>query len=248
MGPSASLRAGLAAQGLVKRYRRRTVVNGIDLQVGPGETVGLLGPNGAGKTTTFYMLVGLVRPNGGAVTLGGDEITRMWMHERARRGIGYLPQENCAFRHLSVEDNIRAVLEWMPLSRDEREQRLESLIAEFRLQAVRRAPAGVISGGERRRTEIARALATDPRYLLLDEPFTGIDPIAVGELQDVIAELRSRKMGMIITDHNVRETLAITDRSYIIHEGKILTSGTAEALLEDPIARRFYLGDRFTMA
>jgi len=169
------------------------------------------------------------------------------MHRRARRGLGYLPQENCAFRHLSVEDNLRAVLEWMPLSRDEREQRLESLIGEFRLQAVRHSPAGVVSGGERRRTEIARALATDPRYLLLDEPFTGIDPIAVAELQDIITELRSRKMGMIITDHNVRETLTITDRSYIIYEGKILTSGTSAELLEDPIARRFYLGDRFQM-
>ncbi len=235
----------LAAQGLVKRYSRRPVVNGVDLQVSPGETVGLLGPNGAGKTTTFYMMVGLVRANAGAVTLNGDDITRMWMHDRARRGIGYLPQENCAFRHLSVEDNIRAVLEWMPLTSDQRRSRVEALIAEFRLAAVRSFPAGVVSGGERRRTEIARALATDPKYLLLDEPFTGIDPIAVAELQDIVRELRSRNMGMIISDHNVRETLAITDRSYIIHEGQILTSGTSEQLLEDPVARRFYLGDRF---
>jgi lipopolysaccharide export system ATP-binding protein len=247
MSPSTSLRASLRAQGLVKRYGGRPVVNGVDLEVSPGETVGLLGPNGAGKTTTFYMMVGLVGANAGAVTLNGDDITRMWMHERARRGIGYLPQENCAFRHLPVEDNIRAVLEWMPLTREERRQRLESLVGEFHLGTVRGYPAGVVSGGERRRAEIARALATDPKYLLLDEPFTGIDPIAVAELQDIIRELRSRNMGMIITDHNVRETLAITDRSYIIHEGKILTSGTSEQLLEDPVARRFYLGDRFKM-
>ena len=243
-----SKQMSLAAHGLVKRYRNRPVVNGVDLDVSRGETVGLLGPNGAGKTTTFYMMVGLVRPNAGTVALSGEDITRMWMHERARRGIGYLPQENCSFRRLSVEDNIRAVLEWMPMKPDERRGRLESLIAEFRLHAVRSAPAGVVSGGERRRTEIARALATDPKYLLLDEPFTGIDPIAVAELQDIIMELRSRKMGMIITDHNVRETLAITDRSYIIHEGKILTSGSSSELLEDPVARRFYLGDRFEMA
>ena len=238
---------GLLAQGLVKRYGRRSVVNGVDLGVSPGETVGLLGPNGAGKTTTFYMMVGLIRANGGRVLLEDEDITRTWMHERARRGIGYLPQENCAFRHLSVEDNIRAVLEWMPLSGEERETRFEELMAEFRLETVRHSPAGVVSGGERRRTEIARALATAPKYLLLDEPFTGIDPIAVAELQDIINELRSRNMGMIISDHNVRETLKITDRSYIIHEGKILTSGTSEELLEDPVARRFYLGDRFQM-
>ena len=237
----------LAAHALVKRYHGRPVVNGADLAVSPGETVGLLGPNGAGKTTTFYMMVGLVGADAGEVKLDDRDITRMWMHRRARLGIGYLPQENCAFRRLSIEDNIRAVLEWMPLTGEERRRRLEELVTEFRLQTVRKSPAGVVSGGERRRTEIARALATSPRYLLLDEPFTGIDPIAVAELQDIIRELRSRKMGMIITDHNVRETLAITDRSYIIHEGKILTSGTAQQLLEDPVARRFYLGDRFTV-
>jgi len=170
------------------------------------------------------------------------------MHRRARRGVGYLPQENCAFRHLSVEDNIRAVLEWMPATPEERRARLEELVTEFGLETVRRAPAGVVSGGERRRTEIARALARRPTYLLLDEPFTGVDPIAVAELQDIIRELRSREMGMIVTDHNVRETLSITDRSYIIHQGKILTSGTSEELLEDPVARQFYLGDRFQMA
>ena len=237
----------LAARGLVKRYGRRRVVDGVEIEVGSGETVGLLGPNGAGKTTTFYMIVGLVAANAGTVSLDGHDITRMRMHERARHGIGYLAQENSAFRHLSVVDNIAAVLEWTPLSADERRARLEALVEEFRLEAVRNAPAGVVSGGERRRMEIARALARAPQYLLLDEPFTGIDPIAVAELQDIIMHLRSRDMGMIITDHNVRETLRITDRSYIIYEGKILTAGTSEELVDDPAARRFYLGDRFQM-
>ena len=237
----------LAARGLVKRYGRRRVVDGVEIEVGSGETVGLLGPNGAGKTTTFYMIVGLVAANAGTVSLDGRDITRMRMHERARHGIGYLAQENSAFRHLSVADNIAAVLEWTPLSADERRARLEALVEEFRLEAVRNAPAGVVSGGERRRMEIARALARAPQYLLLDEPFTGIDPIAVAELQDIIMHLRSRDMGMIITDHNVRETLRITDCSYIIYEGKILTAGTSEELVDDPAARRFYLGDRFQM-
>ena len=237
----------LAARGLVKRYGRRRVVDGVEIEVGSGETVGLLGPNGAGKTTTFYMVVGLVAANAGTVSLDGHDITRMRMHERARHGVGYLAQENSAFRHLSVEDNIAAVLEWTPLSADERRARLETSIEEFRLEAVRNAPAGVVSGGERRRMEIARALARAPQYLLLDEPFTGIDPIAVAELQDIIMHLRSRDMGMIITDHNVRETLRITDRSYIMYEGKILTAGTSEELVDDPAARRFYLGDRFQM-
>jgi lipopolysaccharide export system ATP-binding protein len=237
----------LAARGLVKRYGRRRVVDGVEIAVSPGETVGLLGPNGAGKTTTFYMIVGLVAANAGTVSLDGHDITRMRMHERARHGIGYLAQENSAFRHLSVEDNIAAVLEWTSLSADERRARLETLVEEFRLEGVRNAPAGVVSGGERRRMEIARALAREPQYLLLDEPFTGIDPIAVAELQDIIMHLRSRDMGMIITDHNVRETLRITDRSYIIYEGKILTAGTSAELVDDPAARRFYLGDRFQM-
>jgi len=237
----------LAGRGLVKRYGRRRVVDGVHIEVSRGETVGLLGPNGAGKTTTFYMMVGLVPANGGTVSLDGRDITSMPMHRRARDGIGYLPQENSAFRRLSVEENIAAVLEWMPSSAEQRRARLEILIADLHLEAVRHAPAGVVSGGERRRTEIARALARDPRYLLLDEPFTGIDPIAVAELQDIIVELRSREMGMVITDHNVRETLRITDRSYIIYEGKILTSGTSEELVDDPVARRFYLGDRFQM-
>jgi len=237
----------LAAEGLVKHYRGRRVVDGVDLAAARGETVGLLGPNGAGKTTTFYMLVGLVHANGGKVLLEGTDIARLTMHQRARQGIGYLAQENSAFRRLTVAENIAAVLEWRPLSAEERRERLESLLREFRLEKVRDVEAGVVSGGERRRTEIARALAREPKYLLLDEPFTGIDPIAVAELQDIIMELRSREMGMIISDHNVRETLRITDRSYIIYEGKILTQGTSEQLLEDPIARRFYLGDRFEM-
>jgi len=237
----------LIARGLVKQYQGRNVVDGVTVEARRGETVGLLGPNGAGKTTSFYMIVGLVAPAAGTVTLDDTDITRVPMHRRARRGIGYLAQENSAFRHLSVEDNIAAVLEWMPLSAAERRDRLQQLIEEFRLGAVRKLPAGVVSGGERRRTEIARALAANPSYLLLDEPFTGIDPIAVSELQDVITELRSRNMGIVITDHNVRETLRITDRSYIMYEGKILTSGTSQELLQDPTARRLYLGDRFEM-
>jgi lipopolysaccharide export system ATP-binding protein len=237
----------LTAQGLVKRYGRRQVVDGVDVEVARGETVGLLGPNGAGKTTTFYMLVGLVPANRGRVQLEGTDISRMVMHERARHGISYLPQENSSFRGLTVAENIAAVLQWTRFTRAQRRDRLEMLIAEMRLEKVRDAPANVVSGGERRRMEIARALAREPSYLLLDEPFTGIDPIAVAELQDIIQGLRDRKMGMIITDHNVRETLRITDRSYIIYEGKILTSGTSEQLLEDPVARRVYLGERFRM-
>ena len=246
-GPRARRAMSLVATGLIKRYGPRQVVAGVDLQVERGETIGLLGPNGAGKTTTFYMLVGLVAPNRGQVALDGRDLSRLPMHRRAQRGIGYLAQENSSFRHLSVEQNIAAVLQWMPLSAAQRRVRLEELIANFRLEKVRKSPANVVSGGERRRTEIARALARNPSYLLLDEPFTGVDPIAVSELQDVILELRAKNMGMIISDHNVRETLRITDRSYIIYEGKILTSGTSEQLLEDPIARRFYLGDRFQM-
>jgi len=237
----------LVAQGLVKRYRGRAVVDGLRIEVNPGETVGLLGPNGAGKTTTFYMIVGLIAADEGAVLLDGQDIARLPIHQRVRRGIGYLPQENSAFRHLTVEENIAAVLEWMPISPQGRRQALESLIKEFHLEAVHHVPAGLVSGGERRRTEIARALAREPRYLLLDEPFTGIDPIAVAELQDIIAELRSWRIGIVVTDHNVRETLSITDRSYIIYQGKILTSGTSSELLDDPVARRFYLGDRFRM-
>ena len=237
----------LAGAGLGKRYGRRQVVEGVNLEVAPGEIVGLLGPNGAGKTTTFYLLVGLVLGETGRVTLDGAEMSRMSMPQRARLGLGYLAQENSCFRRLTVEQNISAILEWMPLSPAERRERLEKLLQEFHLQKVREAPAGVVSGGERRRTEIARALAREPRYLLLDEPFTGIDPIAVAELQDLVSELRSRHLGVVITDHNMRETLRITDRSYIIYEGRILTSGTSEQLLDDPIARRFYLGDRFQM-
>jgi lipopolysaccharide export system ATP-binding protein len=237
----------LVGRALVKRYDRRRVVDGVDLEVAPGETIGLLGPNGAGKTTTFYVLVGLAAADEGAVLLEGKDITALPMHQRARRGIGYLAQENSAFRHLTVEENIALVLEWMGLPRQAQRERMEALVKEFHLEKVREAPANVVSGGERRRAEIARALAREPRYLLLDELFTGIDPIAVAELQDIIAALRSRKMGIVISDHNVRETLRITDRSYIIYEGKILTSGTSAELLDDPAARRVYLGDRFQM-
>jgi len=237
----------LVGRALVKRYDRRRVVDGVDLEVAPGETIGLLGPNGAGKTTTFYVLVGLAAADEGAVLLEGKDITALPMHQRARRGIGYLAQENSAFRHLTVEENIALVLEWVGLPRQAQRERMEALVKEFHLEKVREAPANVVSGGERRRAEIARALAREPRYLLLDELFTGIDPIAVAELQDIIAALRSRKMGIVISDHNVRETLRITDRSYIIYEGKILTSGTSAELLDDPAARRVYLGDRFQM-
>ena len=237
----------LVGQGLVKRYNRRAVVDGVSLEVGPGETVGLLGPNGAGKTTTFYLLVGLVLADAGTVKIGDAEVSRLPMARRARLGLGYLAQENSSFRHLTVAQNITAILEWTPLTPDQRRERLERLLRDFHLERVRDVPVAVVSGGERRRTEIARALAREPSYLLLDEPFTGIDPIAVSELQDIVSDLRSQRLGLVITDHNVRETLRITDRSYIMYEGRILTAGTAQELLDDPVARRFYLGDRFEL-
>ncbi|NIM05080.1 MAG: LPS export ABC transporter ATP-binding protein [Armatimonadetes bacterium] len=237
----------LAAEGLVKAYHRRRVVDGISLKVSKGEIVGLLGPNGAGKTTTFYMLLGLVRAEKGRVSLNGDDITPLTMHRRARLGLGYLPQEPSVFRKLSVEQNLLAVLELLPLSAQQRRERMESLLEEFSLTHVRNSNGQVLSGGERRRVEIARALATRPSFILLDEPFTGVDPIAVADLQDLILHLRSQEIGILVTDHNVRETLAITDRAYIIHEGEILTSGPSSALPNDPIARKFYLGDRFSL-
>jgi len=236
----------LSAAGLVKSYRRR-VVDGLSLEVGKGEIVGLLGPNGAGKTTTFYMLLGLVKPEAGRVSLNGEEITPLPMHRRARLGLGYLPQEACVFRKLSVEQNLLAVLELLPLSAGEREERLEALLGEFHLESLRTLSGRVLSGGERRRVEIARALATRPSFILLDEPFTGVDPIAVADLQDLILHLRSQEIGILLTDHNVRETLAITDRAYIIHQGRVLTSGPSASLPEDPVAREFYLGERFSM-
>jgi lipopolysaccharide export system ATP-binding protein len=232
---------------LVKRYRGRTVVDGVSLSVGRGEIVGLLGHNGAGKTTTFYMVVGLVRPDGGRVLLGSDEITRQPVYRRARAGIGYLPQEASVFRKLSVEENLRLVLETTRLSQGERKSRAEQLMAEFNIGHLRHQKGYSLSGGERRRVEIARALATDPGFILLDEPFTGIDPIEVHTIQQLVAELKARGIGVLITDHNVRETLATTDRAYIVKDGKIMTSGTPDALAEDPLARKYYLGEHFRM-
>lgn len=237
----------LRAEGLVKRYRKRAVVDGVSLEVAQGEVVGLLGPNGAGKTTTFYMIVGMVRPDAGRIYLGGEDITRMPMYRRARRGIGYLAQEASVFRNLSVEDNLRAVLEFQPLAAEERERRVEALLEEFGLARVRRSKGYVLSGGERRRTEIARALATEPRFILLDEPFAGIDPIAVEDIQHVVAGLRERGIGVLVTDHNVHETLAITERAYLLYDGHIFQHGSAEALAEDPEVRRRYLGEQFTL-
>jgi lipopolysaccharide export system ATP-binding protein len=237
----------LRAEGLVKRYRKRTVVDGVGVEVAQGEVVGLLGPNGAGKTTTFYMIVGMVRPDAGRIWLGEEEITRLPMYRRARRGIGYLAQEASIFRNLTVEENIRAVLEFQPVARADREARVEGLIEEFGLGRVRRSKGYTLSGGERRRTEIARALATDPSFLLLDEPFAGIDPIAVEDIQHVVAGLQAKGIGVLITDHNVHETLAITDRAYLLYDGRIFQHGTAQALADDPEVRRRYLGEQFTL-
>jgi lipopolysaccharide export system ATP-binding protein len=237
----------LRADALVKRYGQRTVVNQVSVEVKPGEIVGLLGPNGAGKTTTFYMLVGLIRPNAGRVMLGEKVITRTPMYLRARLGLGYLPQEASVFRKLTVEENLYAVLEMRGMPRKQRKERAEQLMEEFRVTHRRKAEGGVLSGGERRRVEIARTLACDPGYILLDEPFTGVDPIAVDEIQEIVVHLRDRGIGVLITDHNVRETLAITERSYIIFDGQILTHGTSDEIANDPIAQRHYLGDRFSM-
>ncbi len=237
----------LRAEELIKRYKKRTVVKAVSLTVRQGEIVGLLGPNGAGKTTTFYMIVGLERPDRGKVFIGEDDITTLPMYARARRGIGYLAQEASIFSHLTVEDNLHAVLEYQPMSREERRVRVEELIAEFGLETVRRSRGYMLSGGERRRTEIARALATRPAFFLLDEPFAGVDPIAVEDIQSIVAGLKERGIGVLITDHNVHETLAITDRAYLLFEGKILKQGTAEALASDPEVRKRYLGEKFTL-
>jgi len=245
--PVAAPPTRLEGRSLVKIYGSRRVVDGIDIEVQSGEIVGLLGPNGAGKTTTFYMLVGMIKPLSGAVLLGGADISRLPMYKRARRGLGYLPQEPSVFRRLTVEENIMAILETLPLSRAARKSRLEGLLAEMRLGHVRRNRGSQLSGGERRRVEIARALTTEPRFLLLDEPLSGIDPIAVADIQQTVSQLRDRGMGVLITDHNVRETLRITDRAYIMYDGKILLSGTAEALASDPEARKIYLGERFQL-
>lgn len=237
----------LEATGLRKRYRKRPVVDGVSLYVKQGEIVGLLGPNGAGKTTTFYMIVGMVRPEEGAIRLGTEEITRLPMYRRARRGVGYLAQEESVFRHLTVENNLHAVLQFQRISRDERHERVEQLILEFGLERVRKSKGYMLSGGERRRTEIARALATRPKFFLLDEPFAGVDPIAVEDIQGIVAGLKERGIGVLITDHNVHETLAITDRAYLLYEGRILQQGTAEHLANDPEVRKRYLGEKFTL-
>ncbi len=232
---------------LQKSYKGRTVVNNVSVTVKQGEIVGLLGPNGAGKTTTFYMVVGLIRPDEGAVFLNEEDITKLPMYKRAQMGIGYLPQEASVFRSLSVEDNILAVLEMTALSKEERLLKLESLLDEFNLQLVRKNNGDSLSGGERRRTEIARALAVDPKFILLDEPFAGVDPIAVEDIQTVVAKLKTKNIGILITDHNVNETLSICDRAYLLIEGKIFKHGTAEELADDEDVRRLYLGTNFTL-
>lgn len=237
----------LEAKDLVKIYKKRKVVNDVSLQVQQGEVVGLLGPNGAGKTTTFYMIVGLVRPEKGQIFLDEEEITSLPMYKRAQRGIGYLPQEASVFRKLSVEDNIMAVLEFTSKSKEQQNEKLEQLLNEFGLQKIRKSKGDTLSGGERRRTEIARALATDPKFILLDEPFAGIDPIAVEDIQEIIARLKKKNIGILITDHNVQETLSITDRSYLLYQGRILKSGTSEELTEDEEVRRLYLGKFFKL-
>ena len=237
----------LVAHNLVKIYGKRTVVDHVSFRVAPGEVVGLLGPNGAGKTTSFYAVVGLVRPDGGKVTLGDDDLTRDPMHVRARKGVGYLPQEPSVFRKLSVEDNIAAILELQGLDKGDAADKLEALLNEFNLQKVRKSMGDVLSGGERRRTEIARALASNPAFILLDEPFAGVDPIAVEDIQRIVDQLRHKGIGVLITDHNVQETLHITDRAYLLFEGKILKEGSAEELAADDTVRRVYLGQNFTL-
>ena len=237
----------LRTEDLVKRYRNRTVVNHVSIQVKQGEIVGLLGPNGAGKTTTFYMTVGLVAPNQGKIFLEDMEITQFPVYKRARIGIGYLAQEASIFRKLSVEDNIRAILEMTKLPESHQKEKLESLIAEFGLQKVRKNLGDQLSGGERRRVEIARCLAIDPKFIMLDEPFAGIDPIAVQDIQQIVGKLKLKNIGILITDHNVHETLSITDRAYLLFEGKVLYQGTAEELAENPIVREKYLGRDFEL-
>jgi lipopolysaccharide export system ATP-binding protein len=238
---------GLLAQGLERYYGKWRVVNDVSMNVRRGEVVGLLGPNGAGKTTSFYMIVGLLRPTRGRILLDGDDITSEPMYRRARRGLGYLSQEPSIFRRLTVRENVMAVLETMPLSRREREERLRELLQDLNLTHLAGRTAIKLSGGERRRVEITRSLARRPSYMLLDEPFVGIDPIAVSEIQDIVGRLRDRGLGVLITDHNVRETLRITDRAYIMYEGRILLQGTAEELANDARAREIYLGDRFSL-
>ena len=237
----------LYTEQIRKTYRNRSVVDGVSIEVSQGEIVGLLGPNGAGKTTSFYMIVGLVRPDEGKVFLDGTDITKLPMYKRDQLGIGYLPQEVSVFRKLSVEDNILAILEMTDLSKTQREEKLEKLLSEFSLNHVRTNLGNRLSGGEKRRTEIARALATDPKFVLLDEPFAGVDPIAVEDIQSIVSDLKKRNIGVLITDHNVQETLSITDRAYLLFEGKILKSGSAEDLANDEQVRKVYLGQNFVL-
>ena len=237
----------LQTEKLVKIYGGRAVVNGIDIGLKRGEIVGLLGPNGAGKTTSFYMIVGLVRPNSGTVLFDGKDVTDYPMHQRARMGMGYLPQEESIFRKLTVEQNITAILETTNLSKIEQKNRREELLSQFGIEHVAKQQALTLSGGEKRRLTIARSLVTEPSLLMLDEPFSGVDPIAVYDVQQIIVNLRKTGLGILITDHNVRETLSIVDRAYLIHEGKVLSEGTKDFLINDPISRQFYLGERFKM-
>jgi lipopolysaccharide export system ATP-binding protein len=237
----------LRTENLIKKYSKRTVVNDVSVNVSNGEVVGLLGPNGAGKTTTFYMIVGLIKPLSGEIYLENTVITDEPMYRRAQRGIGYLPQEASVFRKLSVEDNIKAVLEFTNFSKEEQKERLETLIEEFGLAHVRKSSGIQLSGGERRRTEIARALAVNPQFILLDEPFAGVDPIAVEDIQAIVGKLKEKNIGVLITDHNVHETLSITDRAYLLFEGAILKSGTAEELASDEQVRKLYLGKNFEL-
>lgn len=237
----------LRAENIVKKYGKRVVVQGVSLDVKQGEIVGLLGPNGAGKTTSFYMIVGLVKPNSGKIFLDDQEITGLPMYKRAQLGVGYLPQEASVFRKLSVEDNIRAVLELTKMKTSEQKEKVEELLEEFGLTHVRKSRGDLLSGGERRRTEIARSLATDPRFILLDEPFAGVDPIAVEDIQSIVSKLKTKNIGILITDHNVQETLSITDRAYLLFEGNILKSGSAEELASDEQVRKVYLGQNFEL-
>ena len=237
----------LRAENIVKKYRKRTVVKGVSFEVKQGEIVGLLGPNGAGKTTSFYMIVGLIQPFSGKIFLDDEEITNQPVYKRAKKGIGYLAQEASVFRNLSIEDNLRAVLEMTNYSKQYQKEKLETLIEEFGLQHIRKSKGNQLSGGERRRTEIARALAIDPKFILLDEPIAGVDPIAVEDIQAIVSKLKEKNIGVLITDHNVHETLTITDRSYLLFEGSILKAGTAEELAADEVVRRVYLGQNFEL-
>jgi len=237
----------LRAENIVKKYRKRTVVKGVSFEVNQGEIVGLLGPNGAGKTTSFYMIVGLIQPFSGKIFIDNEDITNQPVYKRAKKGIGYLAQEASVFRNLSIEDNLRAVLEMTKYTKEYQKEKLETLIEEFGLQHIRKSKGIQLSGGERRRTEIARALAIDPKFILLDEPFAGVDPIAVEDIQNIVAHLKDRNIGILITDHNVQETLAITDKTYLMFEGGILKEGTPQELAEDETVRRVYLGKDFEL-